>query len=202
LSTSDTQAARRDPLAEEVAAQPRRIERAAFEREFPSGDATATECAQNLLRTAEVFLDADNRALRRHGLSVQARILLATIEGATEPLSHSALSERLFVTGASVTSLVDTLERKGLVRRTRHDADRRVVFVELTESAKPVIDAFLAEVTALHASIFAILDEGERETFTMLLAKVAAASERVDVEPVIASARPRRKPRRSSSKRR
>ena len=45
----------------EAAVSARRVDRAAFEREFPSGDATATECAQNLMRTADLFRDADTR---------------------------------------------------------------------------------------------------------------------------------------------
>jgi DNA-binding MarR family transcriptional regulator len=180
---------------EATAAAARRVDRAAFKREFPSGDATATECAQNLVRTAELFLDADMRGLRRHGLSTAARILLATLEGADEPLSQTAIAERLFTTGASVSSLVDTLERKGLVRRVRSASDRRVALVELSDAAHPVIDAYLAEVTTLHASVFAGLDAGERETLVMLLAKVAAQIEELDVDAVVATARPRRRRR-------
>jgi MarR family transcriptional regulator for hemolysin len=177
--------------------EPRRVDRAAFEREFRSGDATATECAQNLMRAAELFLDADTRGARRHGLSTGARILLATLEGADEPLSQSEIAERLFVTGASVSSLVDTLERGGLVRRIRSTSDRRVVLVELTDSAYPVIDAYLAEVTTLHAHEFAVLDEQERETFVRILAKVSASIEGLDVDATVATARPRRRPRKA-----
>lgn len=186
----------RPPVSEEAAVEPRRVDRAAFAREFRSGDATATECAQNLMRTAELFIDADTRGLRRHGLSIAARILLATLEGAGEPLSQTALADRLFVTGASVSSMVDTLERNGLVSRTRSANDRRVVLVELTDAAYPVIDAYLAEVTTLHAHEFAVLDEEERETLVRLLAKVAASIEALDVDATVATARPRKRPRR------
>jgi len=181
----------------EAAVAARRVDHAAFAREFPSGDATATECAQNLVRASELFLDADTRGLRRHGLSTAARILLATLEGAHEPLSQSAIAERLFITGASVSSLVDTLERKGLVRRVRSPIDRRSTLVELTDAAYPIIDAYLAEVTTLHAHEFAGLDEQERETLATLLAKVAAAIEALDVDAVVAAARPRRRERRA-----
>ena len=162
--------------SEETAVEPRRVDRAEFAREFRSGDATATECAQNLMRAAELFTDADSRGLRRHGLSIAARILLATLEGADEPLSQTAIAERLFVTGASVSSLVDTLERTGLVHRIRSTSDRRVVLVELTDAAYPIIDAYLADVTTLHAHEFAVLNEQERETLVRLLAKVAAST--------------------------
>ena len=138
-------------------------------------------------------MDADARGLRRHGLSIPARILLATLEGSAEPLSHSAIGDRLLVTGASVTSLVDTLERRGLVTRMRDKNDRRIVLVGLTTEGRTSVDSFLPEVTALHAAEFSVLDDAEREQLVILLAKVAAAIERLDVDTVASSARPRRK---------
>jgi DNA-binding MarR family transcriptional regulator len=197
LTASTEPTDRRPSENGETAVEPRRVDRAAFEREFRSGDATATECAQNLMRAAELFTDADSRGLRRHGLSIAARILLATLEGADEPLSQTAIAERLFITGASVSSLVDTLERNGLVRRSRSIADRRIVLVELTDAAQPVIDSYLAEVTTLHAHEFAVLDDQERETLVRLLAKVAASIETLDVDATVATARPRRRPRKA-----
>lgn len=178
---------------EELTPVPKRVDRRTFGREFPSGEATATECAQNLMRTAQLFMDADARGLRRHGLSIPARILLATLEGSAEPLSHSAIRDRLLVAGASVTSLVDTLERRGLVTRTRDKTDRRIVLVDLTTEGRSMVDSFLPEVTALHAAEFSVLDDAEREQLVILLAKVAAAIERLDVDTVASSARPRRK---------
>jgi hypothetical protein len=106
------------------------------------------------VRTAELFLDADMRGLRRHGLSTAARILLATLEGAGEPLAQTAIA------------------------------------MELTHAAQPAIDAYLAEVTTLHASVFAELDAEERESLVMLLAKVAAGIERLDVDAVVADRPP------------
>ena len=173
-----------------------RVDRAAFAREFPSGEATATECAQNLIRAAGRFTDADTRALRHHGLSIAGRLLLATIEGAGEALPASVLADRLLVSGASITSLVDTLERKGLVRRVRPENDRRVVLVELTSAARPVIDEFLAEVTALHAAEFSIFTPEEREKLISLLSRLADHITTLDVDSIAGAARPRRKPRR------
>jgi len=173
-------------------AAPRRVDGRTFSREFPSGDPSATECAQNLILASSRFTEADTRALRRHGLSIAARIMLATVEGAGEPLPANVLAERLLVTGASITSLVDTLERRGLVRRVRPDSDRRVVLIELTDAAQPVIDAYLAEVTALHAAEFAIFTADEREQLTTLLARLAAHITTLDVEAITAAAKPRR----------
>jgi DNA-binding MarR family transcriptional regulator len=181
----------KDAATGEVGA--RRVDRKAFAREFPSGNAVATECAQNLMLASSRFTDADARALRRHGLSIPAQLMLATIEGAGEPLAANVLAERLFVSGASITSLVDTLEKRGLVRRERRENDRRLVFVALTEEAQPVVDSFLAEITAVHAAEFAIFTDAEREQFISLLARLANHITQLDVEAIAKSARPRRR---------
>lgn len=148
------------------------------------------------------FTDADTRAMRRHGLSLAARILLATVEGAGEPLPANVLAERLLISGASITSLVDTLERRGLVRRVRPDHDRRIVLIELTDAAKPVLDAYLAEVTALHAAEFSIFTADERAQLTDLLARLSAHLTTLDLDSITAAAKPRRALRKPTPRRR
>jgi DNA-binding MarR family transcriptional regulator len=48
------------------------------------------------------------------------------------------LARRYYVTKATITSVVDELERKGLVNRRRSEEDRRTVFVELTQHGREV----------------------------------------------------------------
>lgn len=47
--------------------------------------------------------------------------------------SQKDIAESLRVTGPTVVRIIDALERKNLVFRTRHDHDRRIVLVALTE---------------------------------------------------------------------
>ena len=53
------------------------------------------------------------------------------------------IAERLIITSGSTTSLLDTLEKAGLVRRTRHPADRRKLLIDITEAGTAVVDALL-----------------------------------------------------------
>ncbi len=48
------------------------------------------------------------------------------------PRTPSEIAERLRITTASVTELVDRLERDGLVSRGRHPSDRRKLLITLT----------------------------------------------------------------------
>jgi hypothetical protein len=74
----------------------------------------------------------------------------------------------------------------------RPDRDRRIVLVELTDAAQPVIDACLTEVSALHAAEFAIFTADEREQLINLLARFAAHLTTLDLDSITAAAKPRR----------
>lgn len=78
------------------------------------------------------------RARRTHrgpGLSPAARSVLALVH-AHGPSAHRDLAVALGVAPATVTAVVDGLERRGLVARTRDERDRRVVRVSLTDTGR------------------------------------------------------------------
>lgn len=55
------------------------------------------------------------------------------------PLSPGQLCEKILRSGSNVTTVVDNLERDGLVTRERQDTDRRVQLVHLTKQGRMVI---------------------------------------------------------------
>ena len=56
--------------------------------------------------------------------------------GDSDGLTQREVAERCYVTPATVTGVVDTLERDGLVERERSTSDRRVVTVRLTAEGR------------------------------------------------------------------
>lgn len=50
--------------------------------------------------------------------------------------THADLARRLWIKPASLTGIVDALERSGYVRRERDEADRRVVWLVLTDAGR------------------------------------------------------------------
>ncbi len=46
------------------------------------------------------------------------------------------IAERLLTTTGSMTSLLDTLEKRGLIRRLPHPDDRRKLLVDITPAAQ------------------------------------------------------------------
>lgn len=141
--------------------------------------------------TGAVLLDAMAAVERRHGLSNAAAQTLAIIEGAGEALAPSVIAERLMITTGSMTSLLDTLERRGMVRRRAHPSDRRRLLVELTDDGQALVDAFLPEIVAVQTALVAGLSEADRAAAVRLSERLAAAVRTIDVLDVAAQAKPR-----------
>lgn len=128
---------------------------------------------------------------RRHRLSNAAAQTLAIIEGAGEALAPSTIAERLMITTGSMTSLLDTLERRRLVRRQPHPSDRRRLLVELTHEGQAVVDAFLPEIVAVQTEIVAGLSEADRAAAVHLSERLAQAASTINVVDAAARAKPR-----------
>ncbi|MFG2876649.1 MarR family winged helix-turn-helix transcriptional regulator [Streptomyces sp. NPDC048337] len=71
------------------------------------------------------------------------------------PLTAKELSQHTALAPASVTGLIDRLERKGYVRRVKHPTDKRRVLVEALpdrlDALSPVFDDWAREVAELCA---------------------------------------------------
>ena len=88
---------------------------------------------------SERFLDmllSLERWSRERGLSVTD---LAILGAAADGITMSALAENLAVSTAAVTGLADKLQRLGLLFRKVSVADRRKVFVLLTDAGRELL---------------------------------------------------------------
>jgi DNA-binding MarR family transcriptional regulator len=85
-----------------------------------------------------------NRYLaEEHGLTQAGMATLMTLAEHGE-LPHRAVAEHCFVRPATLTGIVDTLERDGLVERQRDDTDRRSVRLAITPAGRARVDALTA----------------------------------------------------------
>ena len=108
----------------------------------PEADPTCTELTINLLVAAGLVLARLDRLLRPFQLTTGSFNVLQVIAGADGPLTPSQISERIpvAVTTATMTGVLDTLERRGLVERLAHPDDRRSVLVHLRQEGRQLLD--------------------------------------------------------------
>jgi MarR family 2-MHQ and catechol resistance regulon transcriptional repressor len=88
------------------------------------------------------------------------------------PLCQRDLGQKMLRTGGSVTSLVDKLEEKGLVRRERATDDRRIVNVQLTPSGRRLITKVFPQHLERIVAAFAVLNAREQDDLGRLCRKL------------------------------
>jgi len=95
-----------------------------------------------LSRVRAEMLDALDEALLADGelakleISAAQFIVIATLALADTAKSSSDLCKGISYDAGAMTRMIDRLEGKGLIHRTRRADDRRVVFIELTDEGR------------------------------------------------------------------
>jgi DNA-binding MarR family transcriptional regulator len=145
---------------------------AGFADDYPDASPSATECAMNLVRTGDLVLARVAATLQPLGVSPAGGLVLGLLKDAGQPCSPNHISERLIVSRATVTGVLDTLVKRGLVRREPHPSDRRMVLVHLTKAGSRMADKVRLVVHRAEAEWMRSLSEPERAQLTDLLGKV------------------------------
>ncbi len=81
------------------------------------------------------------------------------------------------LSSAGVTSRIDRLERRGLVRRLADPDDRRGVIVELTDEGLEVVDAAVAAIAISDRQLLERLDAEEIAQLEAILRKLLGGLE-------------------------
>jgi DNA-binding MarR family transcriptional regulator len=102
----------------------------------PDRDALTGRIARHIMRWQETTQRYDELVGERLGLSSSELQCLSVVHDGPKPAG--VIARAIGLTPAAVTSLVDRLETRGLVARTRDPADRRKVMVEMTPEAREI----------------------------------------------------------------
>ena len=100
--------------------------------------------------------------------------LLFVIASRQEGLSVKDLAEKTGVTPGAVTQFVDALVEKGLVSREGDPADRRVVRLKLSESARGHYAKLRSDYLASVTRVFTVLSDDELRQLIGIFEKVGA----------------------------
>jgi MarR family 2-MHQ and catechol resistance regulon transcriptional repressor len=119
-----------------------------FEQEYPGAAADATEVFMNLARAGDLVMSLVESLVREYGLPSASSLLVLEIlrgelKATGEGLSPSVIAERSVISRAALTGVMDTLERRGLLRRSPSATDRRRSVVELTADGLALTEQIL-----------------------------------------------------------
>ena len=143
----------------------------AEQQELPDVDGIRL-CFKTLSLAAAI--DRDCAALLApYALSEGRFILLFLLNAASDGLAPNELAERAGVSRATVTGLLDGLEREAMIERHINEDDRRALCIRLTRKGKEVAKDFFKHLSSWIAVLFANLSLAERHQLAVLLDKVA-----------------------------
>jgi DNA-binding MarR family transcriptional regulator len=159
-------------------------------REFPDLDPSAAEAFLHLLRTGDEVFAMTDRNLTEHSISHGRFGVLMLLWRSTQPRAAklmgvddcncggprtpAELADATGVTRATMTGLIDTLERDGLVKREPDPDDRRMMSVRLTAKGDRFLNDLLPGHFKVIAEVMSPLSENERKSLVRILTKVQA----------------------------
>lgn len=113
-----------------------------FQERYPDANARATECAMNLVFTADLLLRHISALLQQFDITPASGLVLSILADSDAPIPPTRIADQLIISRATVTGLIDSLEARGYVSRLRHPTDRRMLLVELTDTGRRVANEF------------------------------------------------------------
>ncbi len=134
--------------------------------------AVAQDLSFLLARSNALSLAVGNAALRDFGLKVRSYPVLSLACDDLRPTQRE-LADFLRLDPSQVVTLIDDLERQGLVERRPDERDRRSKVVVATSAGRRVCAAARAAVLDAEEHPFAVLSPEEREQLADLLRRVA-----------------------------
>lgn len=125
----------------------------------------------NVRYTSNFIGQYHNNYMAQFDLSMPQFNILRILRGSGKPISINTVKERMIERSPNTTRLMDKLIEKGFMERVRCDADRRVVYVSITENGLKLLSQI--DIDMEDTSIFAQnLSDAEAEQLSQLLDKM------------------------------
>ena len=103
--------------------------------------------------------------------------VMAALWRRRDGVTMSELSRMLLVSNGNATTVVDRLEKDGLVQRRPSETDRRTVYVALTDMGAQVFEGWAAGHEAELNRIFEDMDEADLDALTAILKRMGRDKE-------------------------
>ena len=138
---------------------------------------------RRIMRAADLH---SQKLMKESGLTAPQLLVMQAIEKEGKP-STSTLARHIAVSQATMTRIIDRLERAGLARREKSRTDKRVVNVCLTESGYDKLKQAPEPLQAEFLRRFRDLEEWEQQMLKSSLLRVAKMmdAEGLDVAPIL-----------------
>lgn len=143
--------------------------------ERPDLDLSPLHVFSRLTRLTKHLVRAKATAFERSGLNSWEFDVLAVLRRGGKPYRQTPkkLGREMLVSSGTVTSRIDGMARRGLVRRLPDPGDGRGVLVEITPQGLTLVDAAITRLTDAEEHLLDGLSRDDRATLAGLLRKLA-----------------------------
>jgi DNA-binding MarR family transcriptional regulator len=138
---------------------------------------------RKIMRAADLH---SQKLMKESGLTAPQLLVMQAIEKEGRP-STSTLARHIAVSQATMTRIVDRLERAGLVKREKSKTDKRVIHVGLTDSGRAKLESAPEPLQAEFLREFRKLEDWEQHMLKSSLLRIAKMmdAEKIDAAPIL-----------------
>lgn len=122
-----------------------------------------------LCRTTDVLGRRLSGVLKAEDLSANQYNVLRILRGAPDGLACGEIANRMITRDPDITRLLDRLEKRGLISRSRESKDRRMVTATITPEGLVLLARMDEPVRAMHRSQLGHLGRARLAALTQLL---------------------------------
>ena len=154
-----------------------------------SGEADICDEVLIAIRRVVRAIDLHSRSLiASHGLTGPQALILKEVNKATQ-ISAGEIARRVTLSQATVTDIVNRLEKRGLIRKIRCEGDRRKLSISATSAAEELLKKSPPLLQERFVARFNNLRDWEQTQLLSSLQRIASMmdAEDIDAAPVLSS---------------
>jgi len=123
----------------------------------------------DLARTADMLSRPVVQLLKSEDLSPAQYNVLRILRGSPDGLTCTDVGSRMITRDPDITRLLDRLEKRNLISRSRDEKDRRVVLTRVTEEGREFLAKLDQPIQSLHRKLLGHLGPQRLEGLARLL---------------------------------
>src|SRR5690606_28387316 len=125
---------------------------------------------RKIIRATDLYSKQLNKVA---GLTAPQLLLLREIAAAPEGVTASTVAQNIKLSPATVSNIIDRLEHRQLLKRTRSTTDTRRVSLALTESAQELLAKAPKPLQHHFIELFASLQDWEQSALLSAMERIA-----------------------------
>jgi DNA-binding MarR family transcriptional regulator len=135
---------------------------------------SSVKATVKLLKTGSDVLTGFEKMLNNYGLSQGRFLILIVMNRQPDKLTTpSILAEKIGVTRATMSGLIEGLAKNGFIKRLSHGSDRRKQKLKLTNKGVTLLENILSDYWSRIYNLMRGLTENEERQLVQLLSKIS-----------------------------